>query len=385
MNKRRIITSAAAFIWIAVRGLSLAQTSAPLIQKALDLSEIGNKVYYGDVYGDIVVYAAGPACDFTWNIKYKNIQTGELGSFYGVEGGTVDTQPKIEGDVVVWCGGPLWEKPWTHEPSNFSVFARNLLTGTQVTLREYTMSESYSHPAISGNTVVWIEHLGLDPNPKGKKAKNWWNTSFNVCGADITDIENPKYFTIAKNVGKRDPYPCLTYWRSFDNVIDIDGDTVVWEANGDIYGADISDLDSIEVFTICDDPAGQYDPAISDETVVWTDQRNDDGDIYGASILDMKDITPVPVIQKPGTQKQPAIDKDFLVYCGDQDRIEVCRLAEFPKTESITLREQYVGQRPAVNAGTIVWQNNGFAQGISLRESSPAKKSVNPNACAIGD
>ena len=64
----------------------------------------------------------------------------------------------------------------------------------------------------------------------------------------------------------------------------------------------VSDLDQIEVFTICDDPDGQYNPVISDDVVLWTDQRNDSGDIYGASILDMKDVRSFPVIRKAGKQ-----------------------------------------------------------------------------------
>ena len=385
MNKIRFIVSIVVFFssWAVSESLP-PETNDALNSTALDLAEIGDKAYYGDVCGDIIVFAVGPACDFTWDIKYKNTKTGELGSFYGVEGGTVDTQPKIDGDSVVWCGGPKWKQPWPHEPSNFSVFVRNLATGAQKTLRQYTLSESYSHPAISGNKVVWLEHLGLDPSPQGKKGKNWWNTPYNICGADITDIENPKYFTIAKNVGSRDPYPCLSYWKSFDNVIDISGNTVVWEANGDIYGADISDLGQIEVFTICDDAAGQYNPAISGETVIWTDHRNDEGDIYGASILDMKDIKSISVIKKSGTQKQSAIEGNLLVYVSDQDQIEICRLTEFPKTEKIALKEKYVGQRPAVNADTIVWKgSNRIAQGLCLRQSAPATQCVNPNACAM--
>ena len=167
-------------------------------------------------------------------------------------------------------------------------------------------------------------------------------------------------------------------------------DTVVWEGNGDIYGADISDLDNIEIFTICDDKAGQYDPAIFEETVVWTDQRNDDGDIYGASILDMKDINPVPVIKKSGTQKQPALDTDFLVYVSsggflkmNTSQIEVCRLTEFPKTSKVTLMKKYKGERPAVNQGTILWRDSGTPQGVRIRPF--VEKRVDPKACAMED
>ena len=376
-------------------GVVSNKAGGALDYKELDLTGIGEKAYYGDVCGDMVVYSAGPACDFTWNVKYKNIKTGELGSFYGVKGTTIDNQTKIDGQIVVWCGGPLWQTPWTHEPSNFSIFAKNTATGAQKTLREYTMSGSYSHPAVSGNKVVWLEHSGLDPNPKGKKAKNWWNTPFNICGADISNIEKPVYFTVATNAGSRDPYPCLSYWKSFDNVIDISGDTVVWESNGDIYGADISDLNKIELFTICDHPDGQYNPVISGEIAVWTDQRNDRGDIYGASILDMKDIKSFPIIRKAGIQNQPAIDKDVIVYVSSwgifqkngYGEIKICRLKDFPKSVKVNLKEKYSGQRPAINGNSIIWQGNksqkGTAAGISIDRLSFDGKPVDITGCRM--
>ena len=204
-----IVTGVLIISGCAFSDLFSSEETESLHHEVLDLSGIGQKVYYGDVCGDIVVYAVGPACDFSWDIRCKNMTTSETVSFFGLEGLTLDNQPKIDGQIVVWCGGPEWQKPWAHEPSNFSIFARNMATGVQKTLRAYTMSESYSHPAVSGKKIVWLEHLGLDPSPKGKKAKNWWNMPYNICGADITDFENPVYFTVAKNVGSRDPYPCL--------------------------------------------------------------------------------------------------------------------------------------------------------------------------------
>jgi len=379
----------------AFAGIFSNQPKDTLDHKELDLNGITKTAYYADVCGDVVVYSGGPACDFTWDIKHKNITTGQVGAFYGVKGGTVDNQARIDGHIVVWCGGPAWKSPWTHEPSNFSVFARNMTTGSQKTLREYTMSESYSHPAVSGTKVVWLEHRGLDSDPKGsRKGKNWWNTPFNVCGADITDIENPVYFTIAENAGTRDPYPCLSYWKSFDTVIDISGDTVVWEANGDIFGADISDLSKITVFTICDDPDGQYNPAISDDTAVWTDQRNDGGDIYGATILDMKDVRSFPIIRKAGVQRQPAIDGDMIVYVSSWSNlkngpgdIKMCRITDFPDSEIVALKEKFTGQRPAINGGTVLWQDHnkqkGIAGGISIDRPTSKEKSVNIADCRM--
>ena len=48
-----------------------------------------------------------------------------------------------------------------------------------------------------------------------------------------------------RGVGQRDPFPYENLVGDFDDVVDIAGDIVVWEGDGDIYGADISDLSDI--------------------------------------------------------------------------------------------------------------------------------------------
>jgi beta propeller repeat protein/parallel beta-helix repeat protein len=328
-----------------------------------------NYFHYPDVSGNMVVYGVGSACDFTWDIHCKSLETGSIRTF---SAGGLDTQPKIDGDIMVWFGGISFGSPWYHEPSNTSVIARNLTTDTQRTLKRYSMSESYSHPVVSGNIVVWLEHLGLDTEPIGStEANNWWNTPYNICGADITDISNPVYFTIAQNVGTRDPYPCLSYGSDFDDVIDISGNMVVYEAGGDIYGADISNIEAIRVFTICSDSARQFDPAISGHLVVWTDERNDSGDIYGADISDIENIRELEIIKAPHSQQQPVIDNHLIVYVdGDAEggQIKACCLTRQYGVLEIALSGSPYGTGPATDGQTIVWQTSSYGQvrGISF-------------------
>ncbi|MHC4648662.1 MAG: right-handed parallel beta-helix repeat-containing protein, partial [Planctomycetota bacterium] len=334
--------------------------------------EIPNYNHYGDVSGTKVVYAEGGACDFGWDNECQDLATGAV--YRWDEPEMLTTRHKIEGDIVVWSGGPSFGEPWYHEPLNIGVFARSLTTEVQTTLRQYTMSESYSHPIISGNTVVWLEHLNLDTLPLGSsEANNWWNTAYNVCGADITDLEHPCYFTIDVNVGTRDPYVCYTYAEDFDDVIDICGDIVVWEADGDIYGADISDLNDIRVFSICNDAARQYDPAISGNIVVWVDERNDGGDIYGADISDLEDISLFEIVKESGSQKEPAISGCIIVYVDVSDGlyggdIRTCCLTRCHGVLDIELTGSPYGMGPAIDGSLIVWQDDyyGKGRGISL-------------------
>lgn len=335
-------------------------------QQELDAGfDTSDYFHYPDISGNKVIYAVGSACDFTWNIRCKDLDTGDVTTYAA---GGIDTQPKLDGEILVWFGGPNWGVPWYHEPSNTSVFAKNLTTGATKTLRRYSHSECYSHPVISGHKVVWLEHLGLDPDPEGSSEANyWWNTPYNVCGADITSIDDPVYFTIAEDVGTRDPYPCQSYGSDFDDVIDISGDMVVYEAGGDIYGADISDINNIAVFSICTHSARQYDPAISGHFVTWTDERNDSGDIYGADLSDINDIRVTPVIKASGIQQQSAIDEHVLVYV-DGEEIKSCCVIRDSGILSIELSGGLYGMAPAIDGSNIVWQTESYGevQGISL-------------------
>jgi beta propeller repeat protein/parallel beta-helix repeat protein len=280
-------------------------------------------------------------------------------------GGGIDTQPKIDGDIVVWAFGPFYSG--FYGPECLGISAKNIATGTEVVLRQYSNTESYSHPAISGNKVVWLEHRGINKNIESE----WRNTPYSICGADISDLKRPVYFTIAEHVGRRDPYPYEDPTEDFDDVIDIYGNIVVYEGDGDIYGADISNINDIKVFTICSDPARQYDPAIFGNTVVWTDERNDKGDIYGADISDKDNIQELAIIRASNSQRQPDIYGCLITYIDGGTyggQIRACCLTKRHGVMNVALSNYPYGMGPAINADTIVWQNSNYGQiqGVSL-------------------
>jgi beta propeller repeat protein/parallel beta-helix repeat protein len=320
--------------------------------------------FYADVSGSKVVYSVGDFDNYSWSIKCKDLLTGELDeTFFG---GGIDTQSKIDGDIVVWAFGPLYAG--FYGPECLGISAKNIATGTEVILRQYSNTESYSHPAISGNKVVWLEHLDINKNIESQ----WQNTPYNIAGADITDLNKPVYFTIAEHVGRRDPYPYEDPSVDFDDVIDISGNIVVYEAEGDIYGADISNINDIKVFTICSDPARQYDPAISGNIVIWTDERNDKGDIYGADISDVDNIQELAIIKAGNSQRQPDIDGCLIVYLDGggttYGQVRACCLTKRHGVMNVALSNYPLGIGPVINADTIVWQNStyGQIQGVSL-------------------
>ena len=313
--------------------------------------------HYADVSGNKVVYSVGPPVNYAWNIRTKDLETGEINETF-LDGG-LDTQPKIDGDIVIWAGGP--SSPDFLGPECISIFLTNIATGAQKTLRQHSNSASYSHPAVSGNKVVWLEHLNINKYNES----NYLNMPYSICGADVTDLGNPVYFTIAGNVGRRDPYAYEAYMEDFDDVLDISEDIVVWEAEGDIFGADISNINDIRIFTICSDSARQYDPAISGNMVVWVDRRNDGGDIYGADISDTDNIRELAIIKSPGSQHQPDIDGCLIVYVDGGNTggfIRVCCLTKQQGVMDIELQQSFYGVGPAIDADTIVWQTSTLGQ-----------------------
>ena len=146
---------------------------------------------------------------------------------------------------------------------------------------------------------------------------------------------------------------------------------MVWEGNGNIYAADISDLNHIKIVTVCDDPARQYDPALSGRLVVWTDERNDRGDIYGADLSDWEQIRPFQVTKAPGMQSQPMIDGCHIVYTeggltGGQ--ILVACVTRQYGILNVTTPTAF-GAIPTLDGITLVWTATygGYVQGQTLR------------------
>ena len=112
---------------------------------------------------------------------------------------------------------------------------------------------------------------------------------------------------------------------------DIYGDRVVWEdrrtGNWEIYSYDLSmdsDMDNVPnyletpplendpaMFRITNNSKTQGEPQIYEDTVVWTDMRNDEYDIYAYTF---SNDTLWPVCTDAGIQRSPAIYDDKIIW-----------------------------------------------------------------------
>jgi beta propeller repeat protein len=323
---------------------------------------VAGNLYHPDVSGRKVVFATG-SFYYEWQIACADINADGVETF--AQGG-INMHPKIDGDWVAWTAGPPFAG--TIGPECTGIVVRSLATGDQRTLRAWSNTSSYGHPAVSGNKVVWVRHLEIDKNVPDR----WFNMPYDICGADIADLQRPAYFTVATGVGRRDPFAWQDPAGDFDSVVDLAGNLVVWEGGGDIYAADISDLENIRVVAVCDAPGRQYDPAVSGSIAVWTDQRSDSGDIYGADLSDLDAVRVFEVATAEGTQQQPAIDGPTVVYLDGDGSVGRLALASITRRHSVLnldLPGLAGGMMPALDGVNVVWLAGlgAQAQGATLR------------------
>jgi hypothetical protein len=146
--------------------------------------------FYPYVSGTKIVYAGGGWEDIDWDINCLDATTGQVQTFGGAG---IDTMPKMDGNLIVWWGG--YSTGYT--PICTSVFLLDMVSGQPQTLRVATSTESYGYPAISGHKAVWVRHRGVNTaNPQ-----QYDRQPYDICGADVTDLAKPVYFTIADNLG----------------------------------------------------------------------------------------------------------------------------------------------------------------------------------------
>ncbi|MCK4733445.1 MAG: hypothetical protein KAT65_13415, partial [Methanophagales archaeon] len=115
---------------------------------------------------------------------------------------------------------------------------------------------------------------------------------------------------------------------------------------------------TVTEFPICTDPAGQANPAISGDIVVWTDYRNGNADIYG---YDLSTNTEFPICTDPAGQANPAISGNIVVWRDDRNYYstgldiygyDLSTDAEFPICTDGAWQ-----QHPAISGDIVVWMD----------------------------
>ena len=295
--------------------------------------------------------------DYDWNFYWTDTETGEYLIF---DGGVVESKPHIDGGLAVWAGG----SGYYYQPSRTSIYMADLDTGEKITLQRMGADESLGYPAISGSKVVWLRHRDVDTDDS-----DYYDRPYDIQGADISDLAHPVFFTVAEEAGHGVPYPDEEYYRYSEGYMAISGDIVVWEGDGDIFAADISDLGNIKIFPVCTAPERQYDPAISGNLVVWTDERNDIGDVYGADISDPNNIREFVAFAGLGWQMQPDVDGALIVCCDGgtyAGTIRTCCVTRTYGVVELHPPHRPYGRNPDVDGGIVTWSDDYELAGMHL-------------------
>lgn len=328
---------------VKIEAATFTASTAP----ATDLDTPQLDCFYPSASGTMIAYSGMDYTDLDWDIYCTNTTTGQTQRL-GLA--MTDAKPVIDGGTVAWVSGTdyfLYELCTT-------LVAADLATGTVRRLQNARTDVSYGYPAISGNRIAYLRHYDVVTGD----SMLYRESPYDICIAGIADMDNPTFFTIAAGAGHGPPYPADNYNRAFEGYVDISGDMVVWEGDGDIYGADISDLSDVKVFAICTAPQRQYDPAISGSLVVWTDERNDAGDVYGADISDPNHVREFEVYVGRGSQLHPDVDGTLIAFVDGSESggtLRACYYSPQYGPSEVTLLGYVYGAGPSIDGANIAW------------------------------
>jgi len=325
---------------VAVHSITIQLAPTPLPLPVFE----GQYQQFVDISGNQVTSVGGSAGPMTWDVHQMDLISEPLRSS-SVQ--AIEAFVCTNDQYVVWLGGEAFDR--------LGLYGAERGLGRVQVLRSAQDDLTVLGAALSNRRVVWME---LNQG------------QVDVWGAHITDLAQPVLFPVAHDVGL--PLGYDPYLNGVD-VISMDQDWVVWEAQGQLYGADLSDPMSPRPFAISSSPSVHLDPVVSGAQVVWTDQRNDGGDLYGADLSDPQQIQERPWVEADGIQGQPDLKGDRLAYV-DGAIYGVVKLGwlsdqqtVIPIALSSPLGHAYTGRRPALDGENVVWINTDLTlRGLQL-------------------
>jgi beta propeller repeat protein len=239
-------------------------------------------------------------------------------------------RPRLSGDLVVWQD--YRDIPSrTGDEINADIYGRDLDGG-----REFRVTDNHlsSHPAISGDVIVYVDARNGDRDIRGY------------------DVSRDESFWVARRSGSDQDRPA------------IDGDLVVWQDNRD-GGWDLraKTLDGDE-FWVSRRDGDQLNPRLSGRVVVWEDAREGCCDIY-AKDLDSGDVTR---ITDNNDSHEPDISDRWVVYRrgdGDRDGIWAYNLDTTERFRLNSTRDDTRSQ-PSIGDRLVAWADRRNGEDLNI-------------------
>ncbi len=220
-------------------------------------------------------------------------------------------------------------------------------------------------PDVSGDIVVWTDYRN---NPGGRR--RWVDDSeVDILGYDLRKKHE---FAICDQPGVQEDAAIdgsIVVWSDFRN--DPDG-RMTWdgEDNADTYCLDLA---TGKEFPICLAPGNQTSPRISDDLVVWADERarpSTGVDIWGCNLRDGREF---PICTARGDQNAPDVSGTVVVWEDYRNDSDGQRSENQPDNPDMYGRDLAGGPEfpicthysfqvePTVSGKTVVWTDGRSA------------------------
>lgn len=280
--------------------------------------------------------------------------------------------PDISGDRVVWQDG---------RNGNSDIYMYNLSTGIESPISIDPLRQEQFHPRISGNRIIWLKEY------YGTARRDLLMYDISTGEERPIFLSSPSYSTLIRNPAISgnhivwDQVRAGWLWDIYIyNISDntgrflyrgdaneahtpaISGDRVAWVKtivtgsgiNHDIWMYNISTDTFVPIAT---DPADQFDPAISGNYIVYTDNRNGNDEIYMYDLFEERERR---ITTNIAGQTHPAISGDRIVWMdyrnGLNPDIYMYNIST-RRQNPITLNAS-VQEYPAISGKNIVWADS---------------------------
>jgi beta propeller repeat protein len=290
---------------------------------------------------------------------------------------------------------------------NLDIYAQNLLSNNAPVIPVTHASLSQINPRTDGRYVVW----------QARQINGNWDVYLD----DLTSANGPQALTSTRTLDEVNPaidWPWVVYqvrssintnnpWQLFAKNLataqtfqvspstqdeispDVQAGRVVWQdfrnpGAGEIYFSSLEKIQSIRLTT---NLYGKYNPAIYDNWIVWSDNRNIELDIYGFDLLRNREFQ---ITDTPEDETQPYLNGPWLV-CMENSQgplTENARLIHLPSLIGVSaMRTPTMKQWPSLAAGQLIWQETVSNQSSIQTLPLPALQPVfqNQNMVAVGD
>ena len=242
------------------------------------------------VSGDIIIWQDRSQAD-NFDIWGFDLKTGTKFPICTEKGH--QSAPRISSDLILWLDS---------RDEKHAIYGYYLVTGEEfpVVISDHPPHQPFE---LSGTVMVWsyqggiygdIYGYNLESGNEFPIATGGYKDFVNIDGDMVVWLDSSptsplwkearKGDLVAYNLTtKKESYLPRTFAYIFDPVVS--GDLVIWSDDRnddrDIYGYDLA---AGTEFTVCVREGRQTSPTIDGYTVVWVDERNDNKDIYGARI-----------------------------------------------------------------------------------------------------